>query len=1388
MVTSITLGSVTLTATVGAASSVGVSIEDNSTGVQTNHNWSITTNQNDGLDIVAIDYSTTNVSVGLSADDVEVSINGTAKTVGAVNVDGQNVSIGLSSSQSVTDGDTVRVMTTNETFGHPSSAESNLVTIGLLNGTGESATTFDTDSATVEIVSESSGSGTFHGYVTNSSDDPVHNATVSAQDDGGNVLNSSSTDATGYYEFNVTNGTHNLVVSHSDYQLEAQQDVQLNDSEWKEVNFSLTESSTGGSGSAWFNGTVMDKDGNVVGSGVYVAAFDDLDSEGFKELANTTTNQNGYYELNVPNGTHDVGASDGDYFGNVHNVTINDSENRTVNVQLTEEFKDRESYPPGDFQATINQVHDDVPAGEEVWIGADVTNNANEKGVQTIKLQRNGTVLDKWEDVPIPAGSTEEVWLNWDTKEGDAGDHKLNITTLNSTATADVTVLAGAGTVKGTITNDTGHAVGGAEVAVYDDTYETFRYNVTPLNGKYELQVPEGEYTVEVRTQNQGQNKTEDVKVEGGNTTVHHVSLDPPSIINGTVKNKTTNNAVSSSVARDAYIIAHTEDYSTWRWTQVKSDGTYKITAPEGNYKISVRNATGYGPKTVSQQVGANTTVTKDLNLSQPATIEGRLKMPDGTYASGGGVIVSDGSNYRFGQADSGGNFTVAVGGGTEYTVQGYYFEFSGGSGEFYYNSTSGISLGDQETKQLGNYSLQNPAIKHTELKHVGDGPQPDMSNLSMEARLEGPFMDAKLNSTTGGAKHGYKPAELSADNVTPNTEFEVTFTARDYDPNSLLWAAKDVEWESTQNQTCLDNSATAETCKDITVTTKPVHFEAIQRYTDKHGNPRHLPLGPLPADMDPQQSIEWPQGDKDQADFSRNNTVFFGMLDMPDSGGFASGFSDMTVTTNAQTFTRPQMTNGSLDIYVGAPHTTVAGNQHDGFYRAFIPQEQLDEWNISDPKTELVAKYQGNAASFEVNDTPSDGAWINLDLHYSDGYVEVGSADNVTVEGSNPANFDVSIESTNSAVVEGNALTVEAKIQNTGDVQGTGNVSLEVDGTIVDTSDDVSLNAGQQETVTLKWTGTADQMGVYQANVTGTNVTTGNTDSTDSQNVQINGQEYFKITSTDANSSKPGDTLNVSATIDNTGSAGATQEVTLDVGGETRDTRNVTIAAGSTQTIKLQWDTNSSDDGSHTATVSTANDSSSLDVSVGGGGGGGGLIGGGSGDDDTGSSVSVTIDSVPTTAAVGDSVSVSATVENTGDSSVTTPVDLEVDGDLLDSTEVTLAGGASTSVSFTFTVTEEMAGSSLDVVVSADVGQDSATVSVADSEEESDDTAEEESDDTAEEAEQADDDDGGEDEESTDDGGDAHADDSGDSVPGFGAIAALMALLISMGVLRRRE
>lgn len=141
--------------------------------------------------------------------------------------------------------------------------------------------------------------------------------------------------------------------------------------------------------------------------------------------------------------------------------------------------------------------------------------------------------------------------------------------------------------------------------------------------------------------------------------------------------------------------------------------------------------------------------------------------------------------------------------------------------------------------------------------------------------------------------------------------------------------------------------------------------------------------------------NIEWPTGGSDKANTGFNQTVYFNMFDLSNMpGGYAEGLNDMTVTTNAQVFSRPRMTNETLEVYVAGPHETRHGEKHEGFYRAFIPDKQLETWGADgDPENDLAAMYKGDAASFTVDTSPDDGVWIELDIDYSDGLVRVGSS-----------------------------------------------------------------------------------------------------------------------------------------------------------------------------------------------------------------------------------------------------------------------------------------------------------------------------------------------------------------------------------------------------------
>jgi hypothetical protein len=128
---------------------------------------------------------------------------------------------------------------------------------------------------------------------------------------------------------------------------------------------------------------------------------------------------------------------------------------------------------------------------------------------------------------------------------------------------------------------------------------------------------------------------------------------------------------------------------------------------------------------------------------------------------------------------------------------------------------------------------------------------------------------------------------------------------------------------------------------------------------------------------------------------------------------------------------------------------------------------------------------------------------------------------------------------------------------------------------------------------------------------------------------------------------------------------------------------------------------------------------------------------------------------------APGETVSVTATVENTGSGTASDTVELEVDGEVVDETEVTVAGGESTTVTFEMALDDP---GQHDVAVG---GADAGTVTVGDA---TDSATDRDSDETADQG--------------TDDGATG-------GVPGFGvstALVALLALFGSLMVARRRD
>jgi hypothetical protein len=296
--------------------------------------------------------------------------------------------------------------------------------------------------------------------------------------------------------------------------------------------------------------------------------------------------------------------------------------------------------------------------------------------------------------------------------------------------------------------------------------------------------------------------------------------------------------------------------------------------------------------------------------------------------------------------------------------------------------------------------------------------------------------------------------------------------------------------------------------------------------------------------------------------------------------------------------------------------------------------------------------------------------------------------SDETAVTVVSPAYFTVDIEETNAPVFEDETLTVDAMIENTGGTSDTSSLSLTVGGDERDVTS-VTLDSGDSTTVTLEWETEPGDAGEYTATIA-------SEDEDVSTDVTVQGPASFDPEITDTNSPVvESDLLSVTTTVTNTGDAEATQTLSLSVAGEQRDTTNVSLSGGDSTTVTLEWETEPGDAGEYTATVTS---------------------------DDGSDSTSVTINSPPTLVVdingtnapvvAGESFTVEAVAENTGDAPATQAVSLSIAGEQRDSTTVSLDGGDSTTVTLEWETEPGDAGE-YTATVTSDDGSDTTSVTV---------------------------------------------------------------------------
>ncbi|MCU4926462.1 right-handed parallel beta-helix repeat-containing protein [Halobacteria archaeon AArc-dxtr1] len=294
------------------------------------------------------------------------------------------------------------------------------------------------------------------------------------------------------------------------------------------------------------------------------------------------------------------------------------------------------------------------------------------------------------------------------------------------------------------------------------------------------------------------------------------------------------------------------------------------------------------------------------------------------------------------------------------------------------------------------------------------------------------------------------------------------------------------------------------------------------------------------------------------------------------------------------------------------------------------------------------------------------------------------------------PGVFEMAIEETTTPVVEGDPLEVSANVSNTGDVETTQTVNLTTDSTSTELDEtDVTLAGGESnDSVILTWETEHGDGGEHAATVSSAN-------DTDTVPVVVERPASFSMSELEPGDvvAETGDSIDVSATVTNTGDVSDDQQIDLRIDGENVASESVALDGSEATTVEFtDVSTDELDPGAHEYGVFIEGESATGTLTL-----------------EEPAFFEMSIEETNAPVVEGDSLEVSASVTNTGDVTATQTVNLTTDSTSteLDGTDVTLEGGESDESVTLAWETEEGDADGYDVIASSANDTDTASITI---------------------------------------------------------------------------
>jgi len=249
---------------------------------------------------------------------------------------------------------------------------------------------------------------------------------------------------------------------------------------------------------------------------------------------------------------------------------------------------------------------------------------------------------------------------------------------------------------------------------------------------------------------------------------------------------------------------------------------------------------------------------------------------------------------------------------------------------------------------------------------------------------------------------------------------------------------------------------------------------------------------------------------------------------------------------------------------------------------------ERLNRGDEGDPWDESASPFDDSSTPSSDYDNGSSSNATVSSVQFADGTAQGTATLDAAVSG--PANLAVNLTGTNAPVFEGNTLSANVTVENTGDTEGTRTITLD-SGSLGSSSTSLTLGPGESTLLTLTVATSNGDAGNYTATV-------GSGDDSDSTTVTVLAPVESNVSAlsivgqgTEATITA-GDNGNASVVVENAGGQSESFDVTLEIGAAVNRSQTTSeLAAGETETAVFESATGELDNGTYTVTVSTADD-----------------------------------------------------------------------------------------------------------------------------------------------------------------------------------------------------